>query len=143
MNSKTKIIVLHMKEIIYTALFAVLGILLIIFLIFMFGPGHKKEASATSGYLPGVYTSGITLNNTDLVVEVTVDKSGISSIRFVNLDETVTTMFPLVQPALEDIAEQIYESQSLDDISLPKENPYTSKAILNAIRSALKKATVS
>ena len=43
MNSKTKIVVLHMKEIIYTVIFAVLTVLLILFLIFMFGSGHKKR----------------------------------------------------------------------------------------------------
>ena len=42
MKSKTKIIVLHMKEIVYTAIFAVLGILLILLLILMF---HPKEQS--------------------------------------------------------------------------------------------------
>lgn len=143
MSSKTKIIVLHMKEIIYTVLFAVLGILLILFLIFMFGSGQKKETSAAAKYVPGVYTSGITLNSTDLVVEVSVDESRINSIRFVNLDETITTMFPLIQPAIEDIAEQIYESQSLEHISYPEDNPYTSQAIIKAIETALKKATVS
>lgn len=40
MKSKTKIIVLHMKEIIYTIIFAALGILLILLLILMF---HPKE----------------------------------------------------------------------------------------------------
>ena len=42
MKSKTKIIVLHMKEIVYTVIFAVLGILLILLLILMF---HPKEPS--------------------------------------------------------------------------------------------------
>lgn len=45
MKSKTKIIVLHMKEIIYTIIFAALGILLILLLILMF---HPKEQSAGS-----------------------------------------------------------------------------------------------
>ena len=45
MKSKTKIIVLHMKEIIYTIIFAALGILLILLLILMF---HPKEQSAES-----------------------------------------------------------------------------------------------
>lgn len=140
MSSKTKIVVLHMKEIIYTAVFAVLGILLILLLLFMFGPGHKKEASETEKYIPGMYTSSITLNNTDLEVEVAVDESHINSIRFVNLDETVTTMYPLIQPAIEDIAEQVYDSQSLENISCSEDNPYTSQVILQAIKDALKKA---
>ena len=45
MSSKTSIFVLHMKEIIYTIIFAALGILLILLLILMF---HPKEQSAES-----------------------------------------------------------------------------------------------
>ena len=99
MSSKTKIIVLHMKEIIYTAIFAALGILLIILLVFMFRPGGKKQqadAGSERQYTPGTYTSTLTLNNTTLEVEVSVDESHINSIRFSNLDESVTTMFPPV-----------------------------------------------
>ena len=43
MSSKTKIVVLHMKEIIYTAVFVALGIILIILLTFMFFPKKEKE----------------------------------------------------------------------------------------------------
>ena len=35
MSAKTKIVVLHMKELIYTAIFAVLGILFIVLLAMM------------------------------------------------------------------------------------------------------------
>ena len=53
MSSKTKIVVLHMKEIIYTGLFIVLGIILILLLVSMFrtpkteavpAPKTKQEA---------------------------------------------------------------------------------------------------
>ena len=47
MGSRTKIIVLHMKEIIYTAIFAALGILLIVLLVIMFRPGAGKEETGT------------------------------------------------------------------------------------------------
>ncbi len=43
MSSKTKIIVLHMREIIYTVVFAVLALILILLLFFMFGPKRKKK----------------------------------------------------------------------------------------------------
>ena len=143
MGSKTKIIVLHMKEIIYTAVFAALGILLIVLLVIMFR--QDDSSSGTTGekqYPPGVYTSSLTLNNTNLEVEVSVDESRINSIRFSNLDETVAAMYPLVQPAIEDIAEQICETQSLEDISLPEDTPYTSQMILDAIKEAVDKAAV-
>lgn len=143
MSSKTKIVVLHMKEIIYTAIFAALGILLIILLVIMFRPGKDADLTDTGKqYTPGIYTSSLMLNNTNLEVEVSVDESRINSIRFSNLDETVTTMFPLIQPAIEDIAEQIYDTQSLEDITLSEDTPYTSQIILDAIKEAVEKAAV-
>lgn len=143
MSSRTKIVVLHMKEIIYTAIFAALGILLIVLLVIMFRPDGKADGKNTEKqYNPGIYTSSLTLNSTNLEVEVSVDESRINSIRFSNLDETVTAMFPLIQPAIEDIADQIYETQSLEDISLSEDTPYTSQIILEAIKEAVKKAAV-
>lgn len=143
MSSKTKIVVLHMKEIIYTVVFAILGILLVLLLIYMFFPSNKKESSSAAQYMPGIYTSTVTLNNTTLEVEVTVDKAHINSIRFANLDETVTTMYPLIQPALEEIADQVYKTQSLENISYSEDNPYTSQVIQKAIESAIEKAVVN
>ena len=143
MSSRTKIVVLHMKEIIYTAIFAALGILLVILLFIMFRP-EKDTAGADTGkqYTPGIYTSSLTLNNTNLEVEASVYESRINSIRFSTLDETVTTMFPLVQPAIEDIAEQGVDARSLDGVSLSEDAPYPSQIILDAIKEAVEKAAV-
>ena len=85
----------------------------------------------------------MSLNNTALEVEVTVDESHINSIRFSNLDETVAAMYPLIQPEIENIAQQVYEQQSLENVTLSQENPYTSQVILNAIREALEKGQIS
>lgn len=140
MSSKTKIVVLHMKEIIYTAVFAVLAIVLILLLTFMFFSGKSSGDETTQTYTPGVYTASMMLNNSLLEVEVTVDESHINSIRFSNLDETVTTMYPLIQPAMEDIAEQVYKKQSLENIEISGGSPYTSQIIVNTIEEALEKA---
>ena len=45
MSSKTKIVVVHMKELIYTGIFILLGIVLIVLLISMFTP-EKPEPKA-------------------------------------------------------------------------------------------------
>ena len=75
MSSKTKIVVLHMKEIIYTVLFICLGILLVALLTFMFHPKNKETSSSKStSYQPGIYTSQLTLGDKELEVEVTVDE---------------------------------------------------------------------
>ena len=141
MSSKTKIVVLHLKEVIYTAIFAVLGILLIILLIFMFLPDNKEKATkATMKYTAGDYTSSIQLNDNAIDVEVVVDESHINSITLVNLDESTAAMYPLMQPTLDNITQQVYEKQSLEDISYGDDSQYTSMVLLNAIQSALDKA---
>lgn len=43
MSSKTKIVVVHMKELIYTGIFILLGIVLILLLIFMFTPEKSAK----------------------------------------------------------------------------------------------------
>lgn len=149
MSSKTKIIVLHVKELIYTGIFALLGILFIILLIIMFLPrdGQKDAAEvlapSTTGtytYVPGVYTTSLILNDNIVEIEVTVDEKNINSIRLVNLDEAVTTMYPLIQPSFEDLADQIITNQSLDGITYSDDSKYTSMILLNAITTSLEKA---
>ena len=142
MSSKTKIIVLHMKEVVYTIAFLVLALLLGILIYFMFGPG---KSVATSGgtdalYIPGVYRSSITLNKNTFDVEVTVGQNSIQSIQLVNLSESTTAMFPLVKPSLESLASQITSNQSLDDLKYSTDRKYTSQLLLGAIEDALKKA---
>ena len=114
MSSKTKIVVLHMKEIIYTALFICLGILLVTLLTFMFHPKNKETSSSGStSYQPGIYTSQLTLGDKELEVEVTVDENHIN------------------------------QTHSLENISYSSDNPYTSQIIINAIDDALKKAVTT
>ena len=142
MSSKTRIIVLHMKEIIYTAVFLALAVVLAVILFFMFGPG--KTASHTAGeksrYKPGVYTSSITLNDNTFDVEVTVNADKIKAIRLVNLSETTKASYPLMEPVLNSLASQIYSSQSLEDIQYAGDRKYTSQVLLSAITDAVKKA---
>ena len=143
MSSKTRIVVLHMKEIIYTAIFAVLAIVLILLLIFMFLPKVRGSHNKTAKYNPGVYTSDLTVGDTTLSLEVTFSETEITSIHFSNLNETVSAMYPLLQPAVEEIADQIVANLSLDDIQYTEETHYTSQAIINAVDEALKKAAAN
>ena len=145
MRSKTKIIVLQLKELIYTGILLVLGVGLLFLLLQTFLP--KKAVSKpdydaeTSLYLPGKYTSTVQLGNDHADVEVVVDSSDILSIRLVNLSQTVTAMYPLVEPCMDTLAKQICEKQSLEGITYPDENRYTSQLLLEAIDAALQKAT--
>lgn len=140
MSAKTKIVVLHMKEMIYTLIFAGLGLLLILLLVFMFLPKHEKETEETMTYVAGVYTSTIQFNDNTIDVQVVVDDNKINSVSLVNLDDTISAMYPLMEPAVENLSEQIVEKQSTENISYSEDNQYTSMVILNAVNDALEKA---
>ena len=141
MSGKTKIVVLHTKEIIYTGLFAVLGIILILLLIYMFQPGNSDTAQK-SAYIPGIYHSIMELGENTVDIEVVVDEDRIHSIDMTYLSESVATMYPLMEPTLDTLAVQIYEKQSLNNITYSEENRYTSMLLLGTIEQALEKAKV-
>ena len=152
MSAKTKIVVLHMKELIYTAIFAVLGILFVVLLVMMLLPGkgekdpepeESSSANSASLYIPGVYSTELVLGNQTIDVEVVVDKDSISSIRMVNLNDAVTTMYPLLEPAFESICKQVYELQTLEGVTYSTDSKYTSLVLLEAIRNSLEKAAAA
>lgn len=160
MSSSPKIVVLKMREIIYTVVLLFLVILLVLCLVLMFSKKQAEtdqtEQSSTttetqlttqsdsgtsvdseSTYTPGVYTSPVTLGESTVDVEVTVNSNRITAIRLVNLSETAAASYPLVSPSLDHIASQILEKQSLEEITCPQENRYTSQLLLSAISDAL------
>ena len=144
MSRQTKILVLHMKELVYTAIFAVLGIILIILLVTMFGGDKKKPAeAAAAAYIPGVYTSTIDFKNRSVDVQVIVDKNRIKDISLVELTDSVAVMYPLMEPTIEHLRDQIVEQQSLEGITYESENQYTSAVLMHAIDQALQKAAPS
>ena len=162
MRSNPKIIVLKTREILYTILLLFLVGLLIVCLVLMFS-GQKRENGFTTSqqtavsfqeetdispsssaaeeaaatYTPGIYHSAVTLGDSSADIEVTVDANHINSIRLVNLSETTAASFPLVSPSLTHITSQILEKQTLDGITCPQENRYTSQLLLSAISDAL------
>ncbi|MBQ6887727.1 MAG: hypothetical protein IJN54_09480 [Lachnospiraceae bacterium] len=149
MSAKTKIVVLHLKELIYTGIFAVLGILFIILLVVMFLPkdkeSKKEETSSSTAvtYEPGTYSTSLSLNGSNVSIEVDVAETEITDLRIVNLDEAITTMYPLVEPSFDDLTKQILDVQNLDEITYSDENRYTYMVLLDAVESALEQAKLT
>ena len=134
MSSKTKIVVLRMKEVIYTGIFIGLALLLLILCFIMFRPA-KKEASTS-----GLYSASLTLGNEQVNVEVTVDSDQILDVSLVHLNEAVSTMYPLMQPSMEELAPPILSTQSTENLTFPESSRYTCSALLKAVDTALLKA---
>ena len=100
-----------------------------------------QTANNTSDlYNPGVYSSVLSLGNADLELQITVDSDHINSITLSNLNEAVETMYPLVKPTLDDIAKQIIENQSIENIHYSDENRYTSLLLIQTINQTLEKS---
>lgn len=146
--SNTKIVVLKRKQLLYTGIIITAGIICILCLILF---GSKKDDSETSPFLTpqaqaryqaGIYTSVISLNDTLLNLELIVNSNQITSVRIVNLDESIATMYPLVKPALNSIAEQLTAGTEPSDVTLSEDSKYTQTLLLNAIISTLKKAAL-
>ena len=122
MSSKTKIVVLRMKEIIYTAIFIGLAIFLILLFFFMFrsekeAPAPTAESVSPAVYAPGVYSASLSLGRQNVNVEVAVSPDRISAVTLVPLSDSVAAMYPLMQPSMDALSAQILESQSLSLVS--------------------------
>lgn len=147
MSSKTKIVVLRMKEIIYTAIFIGLAIFLILLFFFMFrsekeAPAPTAESVSPAVYAPGVYSASLSLSRQNVNVEVAVSPDRISAVTLVPLSDSVAAMYPLIQPSMDALSAQILESQSLEGLEYPAGSQYTSMALMNAIKTAVAKAAL-
>ncbi len=145
MSSNTKIVVLRSKEILYSIIMLVLGILILIFAVSFFHPNEKHTMnppeSETDTYIPGVYTTSLQLGGIQTDLQVTVDANRINDISLVNLEESVATMYPLMEPTLDDLEAKIIDAQSVENISYDTENRYTSLVLLQAIAETLEQCS--
>lgn len=138
-----KILVLKMRELVYTGIFLFLAVVLIVLLVLMFRTEkapEKRTSISTERYTAGVYSSPVTLGDTVVDVTVTVDPDRIKAIDLNNLSETTSTMYPLIRPAVEELEAQILEKQSTKDITWEATGKYTAGILLNAIEKALDQA---
>ena len=145
MSAKTKIVVVKMKHVILTGVLLGIALLTIILIsaYFFSGDEPKPEVDETGIYNPGVYTTSVALGGAAIDVAVTVDENNINSISLVNLTDSVETMYPLVQPAMEELVSQIIETQSTDNVTYSDNSQYTSMVLMSAIDSTLEKAKTS
>ena len=168
MSANTKIVVLRRKELLYTGIFAALGVLFIILLLMLLLPGKDTDASygtpdSTDGtaaempdnvadvstgavadtgntYIPGIYTTELILGNETVNVEVIVSDHAITSVSLADPSETLTTMYPLLESTMESLNDQLCEMQDPEQVTYSAETRYTSLVLLEAVKASLEKA---
>ena len=208
MSANTKIVVLRRKELLYTGIFAALGVLFVILLLMLLLPGKDADtssgapdspdstaetampdnvadlgrssqfsaaedastgASAYTGavdnagavldnasgavldnvsgsvgtdntYIPGIYTTELILGSETANVEVIVNDHAITSVSLADPSETLTTMYPLLEPTMESLNDQLCEMQDPSQVTYSAETRYTSLVLLEAVKASLEKA---
>ena len=167
MNSQTKIVVIRMKWLIIAVIAAIVLIAGIV-LYFNIGKNDSgsssrmtstdvKSAADTDSsdvrnstyknspvtYTPGVYTASIMLDGNPVDIKINLDKNNINNIELVNLSDSVTTMYPMLNDNFEEIASAVKINGSTQNITYSAESKYTSSMILSGIKAALDKAVVT
>lgn len=143
MSTKTRIIVIKCKELIAAVLLSIIALVLIILLIIAFmNKDAGKQSAPTGRYAAGVYSSSVILNGNPVEIRVTVDEDNINNIEMVNVSESVTTMYPLIQNSFEEIKNSVIENDGVEGVTYSSDNKYTATMILKAIDSALEKCRV-
>ncbi len=194
MSANTKIVVLRRKELLYTGIFAALGVLFVILLLMLLLPGKGADtfsgtpdspdstaetampdnvadlgrssqfsdaedvstgavadagavldsASGPAGtdntYIPGIYTTELILGSETANVEVIVNDHAITSVSLADPSETLTTMYPLLEPTMESLNDQLCEMQDPSQVTYSAETRYTSLVLLEAVKASLEKA---
>lgn len=156
MSGKTKILVMHMKEVVYTGIFIFFGIIFLILLAIMFLPKktaidsssiHTEDSADTAqsissegSYMPGIYTAALEVAGNSLEMQVIIEQNGITDVSFTHLDESVETMYPLFTPVLESISSQLQSGTALEDITYEDNQKYTATVLLEALREVLDNA---
>ena len=181
MSANTKIVVLRRKELLYTGIFAALGVLFVILLLMLLLPGKGADTSsgapdspdsttatempdnvadlgrssqfsdaedvstgavagADNTYIPGIYTTELILGSETANVEVIVSDHAITSVSLADPSETLTTMYPLLEPTMESLNDQLCEMQDPSQVTYSAETRYTSLVLLEAVKASLEKA---
>ena len=139
--SGARIFVLHKKDLVRMGVIALAGIVLLVAaLVFLLG--GKKNSDAAARYNPGTYSSTIILNDEPLHVRVTVSENEILSIYMTDMAETHRVFYPLFEPQMQDLAEEILRYQSAY-IKPATDYPVTTAILQDAVRTALEMAYVN
>ena len=82
------------------------------------------------------------MNNIELISDDTnyLDENHINSVNFVNIDESVSAMYPLLEPALEEIESQLSNNVDISEIVVEDQSKYTQTLLLETVKETLEKA---
>ena len=133
----TKFVVVKAKELIKTAVFAVLGVIIIVGLITFFLNMGKDED--TGLYRDGTYYGEMKVEKGTAEIAVTVENGEIADISMEEADEAAAVFYPLLETTAEEVGKEVIANQSLT-VEVDAENAHSAQLVLNAIAEGLEQA---
>ena len=132
----TKFVVVKAKELIKTAVFAVLGVIILVGLITFF---LHMGTEADGAYRDGTYYSEVVLGGETAEVAVTVTEGRIAGVTMEESGEAEAIFYPVLETAMEEVAREVVATQSLT-IAVSKQNAASAQVILDAVAQGLEQA---
>lgn len=133
--AKPKFMVFKLKDLWLPVIVTIFAIIMVVFFISKL-TATKATFSPDQGFNDGLYVAEISLDNADFNVAVSIHKNAIKSVELQNMNEDAKLMYPLFEPSMAYINEQVTKTQSLDieEFAQAKE---TTAFLMDAIKSAL------
>ena len=141
----TKIFVLRIRDIIKFAAIALVALIALGVLAYMFIPGQSgnqpppRLEPAAAIYTPGSYTASIILNDRPLDVIVTVSENEIISVEMTEMYESQRMLFPLFETMMQGVSNDVLFYQRAD-ITINNDFPVTTGILQQAVMVALDQA---
>ena len=134
----TKFVVVKMWELLKTAVFAVLGVIILVGLItFFLRMGAGEE---TGQYRDGTYEAAVQLGTEQAVVSVEINDGKIAQVTMQEMAESVAVMYPMVESTMDEIAAQVIQNQSAQQVDVSSQQTYSAQVLLDAVAQCLAQA---
>ena len=133
----TKFVVVKARELIKTAVFAVLGVIIIVGLITFFL--HMGDDEKTGMYRDGTYYGEMETGGEVTEIAVEIKNGEIVDVSMEEPVEAVAVFYPLLETTAEEVGQAVVESQSLT-VEVAPENAHSAQLVLDAVAECLKKA---
>lgn len=134
----TKFVVVKMRELLKTAVFAVLGVIILVGLITFFlrmGAGED-----TGQYKDGTYEAAVQLGTEQALVSVEIQDGKIAQVQMQEIAESVAVMYPMVESTMDEIAAQVVQNQSATQVDVSSQQTYSAQVLLDAVAQCLAQA---
>ncbi len=133
--SKPRFMVFKLKDLWVPVIVTIFAIIMVVFFVSKL-TATKATFVPDQGFNDGLYVAEISLDNAAFNVAISIHKNSIRSVELRNMDEQAKLMYPLFEPSIAYINDQVTKTQSLeiDEFAQAKE---TTAFLMSAVKDAL------